>query len=263
MFQFTPMVRNLILVNVGMMFLVGVMPQLLEMLALFPFISERYRPYQHVTYMFLHSGLGHIFSNMLALVVFGPMLEKHWGAQRFLAFWLICGVGAGFLYASVRHYELNRMHQDVEAFVAAPSGVGYADFYEHNLPGAQGYTTVARAIQQHPDDQRLIESAKAQLRAMYDDSVNSPYAGMVGASGAVFAILFAFGYLFPNTELVLFPLPVPIKAKYLVFLYGALELYKGTHPVPGDNVAHFAHLGGMLFGFLLLKYWERNSTRPY
>ena len=86
---------------------------------------------------------------------------------------------------------------------------------------------------------------------------------MLGASGAVFGLLAAFGYLFPNTELMLLFPPIPIKAKYFVMIYGALELYSGLSNNPADNVAHFAHLGGMLFGYILLKYWQKNHTQFY
>ena len=97
-------------------------------------------------------------------------------------------------------------------------------------------------------------------RRAITESVNVP---TVGASGAVFGILLAFGMLFPNTELMLIFPPIPIKAKYFVIAYGAIELYLGFQQSTGDNVAHFAHLGGMLFGFILIKYWNKHSNRFY
>lgn len=256
------MVRNLLLINIGLLLLegmgaLGVVPRLL---ALYPWTSDLFQPYQHVTYMFLHAGWGHLLSNMFGLFSFGPMLEMRWGAQRFLVFWLICGVGAGILYSGIREYELTQMREDRNAFLSQPTAVGYSDYFRDYLPQARGYEELARAIQQDPGNQRYIQAATATVNEIYKGALNSP---MVGASGALFGILLAFAYLFPNTELMLLFFPFPIKAKYFVALYGLYELYAGVERNPGDNVAHFAHLGGMLFGFLLLKYWERHHSRFY
>ncbi|WP_400191983.1 rhomboid family intramembrane serine protease [Hymenobacter sp. B81] len=265
MFNLTPVVRNLLFLNLGMMLLTSaLMPGLMRWLALFPPQSELFRPFQFVTYMFLHGGLMHIFSNMFGLISFGPMLEMRWGAKRFLLFWMVCGVGAGVLYSGIRYYEIAQMDRARQEFVQDPTGVGLSDFFRDYAPLYGGYEPVAREMERNPGDQELKQSATRTVNAIYNDAVNNPRAsGMVGASGALFGILLAFAYLFPNTELMLLFLPFPIKAKYFVALYGIYELYAGIQRNPGDNVAHFAHLGGMLFGFLLLKYWEKHHSRFY
>ncbi|KAA9332301.1 rhomboid family intramembrane serine protease [Hymenobacter busanensis] len=262
MFNLTPMVRNLLFLNLGMMLLTSaVMPSLQAWLALYPVQSELFQPYQLITYMFLHSGLMHIFSNMFGLISFGPMLEQRWGEKRFLLFWMVCGVGAGLIYSGIRYYELSQMYDAVQAFRAAPSGTAFSDFFRDYAPAyADAATAVARDLQQHATDPDKVNGALSTLNAIYEQALNGP---MVGASGALFGVLLAFAYLFPNTELMLLFFPFPIKAKYFVALYGIYELYAGVERNPGDNVAHFAHLGGMLFGFLLLKYWEKRHSRFY
>lgn len=262
MLNLTPMVRNLLLLNVAMLLLeaTGVLGSVGRLLALYPWTSGLFYPFQHLTYMFMHAGVGHLFSNMFGLFSFGPLLEMRWGPQRFLAFWLICGLGAGVLYGGIRQYEIGKMQADRNAFVEHPTGVGYSDFFRDYYPQAGGYELVANALQSEPGNTRLVQGAVRTLDEIYDQANNSP---MVGASGALFGILLAFAYLFPNTELMLLFIPFPIKAKYFVAMYGLYELYAGVQRAPGDNVAHFAHLGGMLFGFLLLKYWERGRSRFY
>ncbi|RTQ44750.1 rhomboid family intramembrane serine protease [Hymenobacter gummosus] len=265
--QFTPMVRNLLFVNAAVFLLasMGALGGLTPMLALFPWTSDLFQPFQHFTYMFMHGGMGHLFSNMLALLIFGPQLENHWGGQRFLVFWLACGIGAGVLYQGVRHYETEGMRQARDRFVAQPTAVNFADFYRDHAPAyAPAVAEKVQALRERPDDAALVQNAKETVVDMYDATLNTPNgSGMVGASGAVFGVLLAFGYLFSHTPLQPFLFPFPIKAAYFVFLYGMLELYSGIHPVPNDNVAHFAHLGGMLFGFLLLKFWEQDRSRFY
>ncbi|MCC2547862.1 rhomboid family intramembrane serine protease [Hymenobacter sp. BT175] len=258
MFNLTPTVRILLFINIGVFILQSQLG--LNFLALYPFGSLKFQPWQFVTYMFMHGGIGHLLSNMFGLVSFGPLLEQRWGQQRFLTFWLVCGIGAGILYSGVRHYELNKMNDDRLAFEEAPSGVRLADFFEENMPGARGYEAVAAELDNHPENQGVVASAKETISAIFNSALNAP---MVGASGALFGLLFAFAYLFPNTELMLLFLPVPIKAKYFVFLYGAYELYAGVQRAPGDNIAHFAHLSGMLVAFILLKLWERSRGQFY
>ena len=261
MFNLTPTVRNLLFLNIIVFFLQYQFGERVTAFgSLYPVGSVYFHAWQFVTYMFLHGGLGHIFFNMFALITFGPLLEQRWGGNRFLAYWLICGVGAGALYEGVRGYELNQMNQARQEFRQSPSGGDFADFFRTYYPEGQGYESVALAMQRHPDDQGLIASANATIDTIYNQTFNSP---MLGASGAIFGLLLAFGYLFPNTELFLLFPPIPIKAKYLVIGYGLFELYSGVHRTPGDNVAHYAHLGGMLIGFIVLKFWERNSASFY
>ncbi|NVO85515.1 rhomboid family intramembrane serine protease [Hymenobacter terrestris] len=262
MFQLTPTVRNLLIANVVFFLLANTLPGGLGLLALYPVGSEFFQPWQFLTYMFMHGGIGHIFSNMFGLMVFGPLLEQRWGGQRFLIFWLVCGLGSGMLYSGLRYYEINKMRQNIEAFQQDPSDLHLQDFADEHAkqynPGA--FDAVVRQLHATPDDSGLVQGILNSMQELYNRSLNMP---MVGASGALFGVLFAFAYLFPNTTLFIFPLPVPIKAKYLVPLYGLYELYSGVNQTPGDNVAHFAHVAGLLVGFVLVMLWERNRKQFY
>ncbi|MDU0371670.1 rhomboid family intramembrane serine protease [Hymenobacter endophyticus] len=262
MFQFTPMVRNLLIANV-VVFIASKYLLNLDLLALYPIGSPMFWPWQFLTYMFMHATAdwSHIFSNMIGLIALGPLLEERWGAKRFLTFWLICGVGAGVLYNGLRTYEVHRMGQQLEAFRQEPTGVNLMNFAETNLPDlAKTYESSAVKLHDNPNDTYVINNVLGRFEALYEGSLNGP---MVGASGALFGIIIAFGMLFPNTSLMVFPLPIPIKAKYFVILYGLYEFFFGIRRLPGDNIAHFAHLGGMLVGFIVLQIWQRNRTRLY
>jgi membrane associated rhomboid family serine protease len=264
MFNLTPTVRNLLIANVLVLVIGGSLVQNLSQFgALFPFTSPYFFPWQLVTYMFLHAGWGHLIGNMFALISFGPMLEQRWGSQRFLVFWLVCGFGAGLLYNGVRGYEIHQMQQAAVEFRQSPTGGDLASFFNNYAQQYTGYENLARAMQLNPSNQELISSAIKAVDGAVVEVVSSPRDGMVGASGAVFGILFAFAYLFPNTELMLLFFPFPIKAKYFVFFYALYELYAGVHRTPGDNVAHFAHLGGLLIGFIIIKIWERGRQQFY
>jgi membrane associated rhomboid family serine protease len=264
MFNLTPTVRNLLIANVLMLVIsTSLFPQLGIIGALYPITSPYFFPWQFITYMFLHAGWGHLIGNMFALISFGPMLEQRWGGQRFLVFWLICGFGAGLLYEGVRAYEINKMQQAAVDFHHQPSGGDFADFFRNYASQYTGYETLAREMQRNPSNTEYIASANKAVDGVVEEIMTSPGGGMIGASGAVFGVLFAFAYLFPNTELFLLFFPFPIKAKYFVFFYAMFELYSGVHRTPGDNVAHFAHLGGLLIGFIVLKFWERGRQQFY
>ncbi|HEY8927742.1 MAG TPA: rhomboid family intramembrane serine protease, partial [Mucilaginibacter sp.] len=169
-------------------------------------------------------GWQHIIFNMFALFSFGPILEYSIGPKRFLNLYLICGIGAGLLQMAVQAYEV------------------------HALIG--GFTTHSATIQ------AVDPLAMQKLQAIYGYPV-------VGASGAIFGILVAFGMLYPNMELMMLFIPFPIKAKYLIIFYVGLELYLGYQQFAGDNVAHFAHIGGALFGFLLVRIWRLRGPGMY
>ncbi|MBX0292094.1 rhomboid family intramembrane serine protease [Hymenobacter sp. HSC-4F20] len=260
MFQLTPTVRNLLIANAAVFFL-SLQLRGLNFLALYPLDNPLFKPWQFLTYMFMHADMGHIFSNMLGLIALGPLLEQRWGAKRFLTYWLICGLGAGILYNGLRTYELRRMQHDTEVFRQEPTDIHLQDFVNHNIEGNEAaFDAVIHQLHETPNDQQLIQGLLTTMQATYEQSQSHP---MVGASGALFGIMLAFAFFFPNTGLMVFPLPIPIKAKYFVVLYGLYEFYFGVHRVPGDNVAHFAHLGGMLVGLVVLLFWQRNRTRLY
>jgi membrane associated rhomboid family serine protease len=255
MFNITPTVRNLLIVNVLVFLLMlnGYFP--VRQFALHDFRSDFFQPFQLFTHMFMHGGWGHLFSNMFSLFIFGPMLERYWGPGRFITFYLITGLGASLLYTGVRMYEHNQMRQAMVEYVANPSPDAFIEYVDGH--GTQPVRTEFLVnYQRNPDNEGIIEQTKRFVVEEYERVLNIP---MLGASGAVFGILMAFGLLFPNLELFLIFLPIPIKAKYFVLFYGAYELYAGFQRVPGDNVAHFAHLGGMLFAYILVRYWQRQS----
>ena len=227
--------KNLIIVNVIMwlatiVFMKTAGINLEQMLGLHYWRGSDFNPIQFFTYMFMHdsTGLAHIFFNMFSLWMFGMTLERVLGGKRFLFYYLTCGLGAAFVQEITWEITLNDM------FVT-----GFAN--------ANGLTF---------DTVRSL-MATGQIDAF----VNDFYSQMVtvGASGAVFGILLAFGMLFPNLSMYIIPFPFPIKAKWVVIGYGAIELFFGVAGVM-QGVAHFAHLGGMLFGFCLLMYW-RNSVK--
>jgi len=265
MLNLTPTVRNLLFINLAVFLAQENLRSIpiTQLGSLYVPGSPYFYVWQFFTYMFLHGSWMHIISNMFGLISFGPMLEQRWGAQRFLAFWLMCGVGAGVLYEGVRIYETHKMEVAAQEFHRLPSGGDLAEFYKTYFPDARGYEILAANLEKNPQNPDIIGVANQSIDAAVNAAKNSPQAGMLGASGALFGVLFAFAYLFPNTELMLLFFPFPIKAKYFVFLYGAYELYSGVHQAPGDNVAHFAHLGGLLIGFIILKFWENGRARFY
>ena len=192
--QTTPVVLNLIIINV-LVYIVqflfdGPEEKISRVIALFPYNTPYFKPYQLVTHMFAHGGFFHLLFNMFVLWMFGSMLERVWGPKRFLIFYLVCGLAAG-----ITHLALE------------------------NVPA-------------------------------------------VGASGAIMGLFAAFAYLFPNTEMIMFPIPVPVKAKYAIALLAAYDLFSGVNPL-GDNIAHFAHLGGLAMGFILVIYWNKTNKKTF
>jgi len=234
-----PVVKNLIIINVLLLLATFAFEQmginLYTVLGLHFPLSEKFRLHQIFTHMFMHGGLTHLFFNMFALYMFGRVLESVWGPKRFLTYYLITGIGAAILHSTVNYIEyqsvISKLGPDQ---IAQVKEVGYGIW-------SQG------------------KNFSDPLMGKMNLILNTP---TVGASGAVFGILLGFGMLFPNTQLMLLFPPIPIKAKYFVIGYGVLELYLGFSQ-PGSNVAHFAHIGGMLFGFLLIKYWNKNSKKFY
>jgi len=231
----TPVVKNLLILN-GLFFLATITFQntfridLTRYLGLHYISSENFSPFQFVSYMFMHGGMGHIFFNMFALWMFGKTLEEVWGPKRFLTYYLVTGIGAALIQMSVTFFRI----QSVEAMLSAEL---IETVYR------EGSGILHRGM-------NYSNEAMAKLNLM----INTP---TVGASGAVFGLLLAFGMMFPNALIYLY-FAIPIKAKWFVMIYGAIELYSGIANNPADNVAHFAHLGGMIFGFFLIKYWKRN-----
>ena len=231
----SPVVKNILIINIPFYVAQWTLPSFTQNLELYPITSEQFRPWQLATHFFMHStfSIGHIFFNMFALVIFGSNLERVWGPQKFLGFYISCALGASILHLSVNYFRIHNIEasltmEDLELFRTS------------------GYEAFQKGM-------NFTDPILAQLNILY----NTP---MIGASGAVFGLLAAFGYLFPNTELMLLFPPIPIKAKYLVIGYAALELYLGISNNASDNVAHFAHLGGALVGIIIVLYWRKNKN---
>lgn len=237
----SPVVKNLLLLNL-ILFVFIVTGGMNEYggyerngwLGLFYIGSPEFKPYQIVSHMFAHGGPGHLIFNMLSLVMFGSMLERIWGSKRFLIFYLITGLGAAFLHEAV--HALQVYNATGELFPYLPEG-----------------DTISRDLYQP----WMNDFNKAKV------VVTSYYTPTVGASGAIYGLLIAFAMLFPNTELMFLFFPVPVKAKYIVPFFVLLELYLGIGNFEFDNVAHFAHLGGALFGFIMVKIWQRKRSNFY
>ncbi len=263
--RITPTVRNLLIVNFGI-YLIGMLFKLdiNSFFGLRDLHSEYFRPYQFFTYMFLHSttSFTHILFNMFALFIFGPLLEQFWGPKRFLIFYIVTGMGAGILYSGVKYFETNNFENAIVKYNEEPSPGKFK-----TLVTKKANLDIKRIPQlndfiydyaDNPDNEMYISESKQFLRTIYNQQKNS---NMVGASGAVFALLFAFGFLFPNTVLMLIIPPIPIKAKYLVGIYAVIEIFAGVQRAPGDNVAHYAHISGMLVAFILLKIWQGDRKK--
>lgn len=202
MFRITPIVKHFIIINV-IMFVLTLLAEnfMLEKFALFYFNSPFFKPYQLISYIFMHGGFMHILFNMYSLYIFGSVLESVWGGKKFFIYYMVTGIGAALFHLFITYLR-------IESGVLDP-------YLASIIP-------------------------------------------MVGASGAIYGLLLAYGVLFPNNVLTLFFPPVSLKAKYMVFVFGGLEFLLGFGG-SGDGVAHFAHLGGMLFGFVILMIWKRGN----
>ena len=275
-FNILPLVvKNLLIIN-GLLFLSTLAMEtqfgidLGNILGLHFPLSNDFRPYQLITYMFMHGSFMHLFFNMFALWMFGNTLENYWGPKRFLTYYLITGIGAAFCHYAIVYIEMKPALDYIENYIANPSLQEFQNFIDpaqlkmNSQEAVNHYNDlIPRAFSQAIASNNLKEALliSVDYRQIYKaDLLNAPV--VLGASGSVFGILLAFGMLFPNTLLYIY-FAIPIKAKWFVILYGAAELYSGLANNSGDNVAHFAHLGGMLFGFFLIKYWQKNSNKIY
>jgi rhomboid family protein len=218
----TPVTKNLLIINLICFLPYIVLSEnnyqglVVDNLGLFYFNSPHFRVWQILTYMFLHGGWQHIIFNMFALFSFGPILEYAIGPKRFFNLYFICGIGAALFQMLVQAIEIHSM---------------------------TGSFTVGSGMQ-------IIDPGTySKLAAIYAVPT-------VGASGAIYGLLVAFGMLYPDLELMILFIPIPVKAKYIIPFFILLELFLGFGQFGGDNVAHFAHLGGALLGFILVKIWR-------
>lgn len=213
-----PVVKNLLIIN--FVFFLATIAfdyvwhiDLAQYLGLHYIGASDFRPYQFVTYMFMHGNFAHIFFNMFALWMFGNSIENAWGPKRFLIFYMVCGIGAGLTQELVQYIQLRDLVENYQ----------YVKLNGQSIP-VDAYLNMLTTV---------------------------------GASGAVYGILLAFGMMWPDSRIYIY-FAIPIKAKWFVIIYGLLELFSGFSSV--DNVAHFAHVGGMLWGFLLILYWRHKDN---
>ncbi len=232
-----PVVKNIILLNILLLLANWASKSvfgydLTTILGLYFPKSDNFRPYQILTHMFMHGNFLHLFFNMYALFMFGGILENVWGPKRFFIYYMVCGLGAAFVHETVIMFQYNKL-----------MGIIGPDQLQMVLNDGQSYFNEGKVF-----TNEIMKNLQMLL--------NVP---TVGASGAIFGVLLAFGVLFPNTQLMIIFPPVPIKAKYFVFGYGIIELVLAVTQ-PGSNIAHAAHVGGMIFGYILIRYW-RNTTK--
>jgi membrane associated rhomboid family serine protease len=253
-----PVVKNLLIINV-ILYLATIVVQakfnydLTGILGLFYFASPHFQPFQLITYMFMHGSFMHIFSNMFALWMFGAAIENYWGSKRFAYFYFLTGIGAAGFQFLINYYHFHGLEHAIIAYKNAASPESFTYLVVKHFPEYQLQLNDFITAWSHTrnDTSFAMESFRF-VDQQYLMLLNIP---TVGASGAIFGLLLAFGMLFPNSMIYLYFF-VPIKAKYFVILYGVFELYSGISSQPGDNIAHFAHLGGMIIGFVLIKFWQ-------
>jgi membrane associated rhomboid family serine protease len=268
-----PVVKNLLIIN-GLFFLATIVLDssfyinLTKILGLHFVAASDFKPYQFVTYMFMHGGMWHIFFNMFALWMFGNTLENVWGPGRFLTYYFVTGIGAGIVYTIWIYFQMAPVLNGINQFLNTRDMAVLVEFISsHTFRLNESSGPIWQEFHQFQNNYRTLLHNPSSVEAMQGSlnflaSYKEFYMNqsvVVGASGAVFGILLAFGMMFPNQIIYLY-FAIPIKAKYFVIIFGAFELFEGVMNRPGNNIAHFAHLGGMLFGYLLIIYWRKKGV---
>ena len=234
----TDTVKQLLILNI--LFFIGAqfVPQATDLLALHYFESDKFQLWQPISHMFMHGDLMHIFFNMFALVSFGSALEHFWGPKKFLFFYFTCGIGAALIHSGINYYYF---HDGLNTLVLN----GFKENEILNLI----------------NEGKFMTSWQAVLSPNTFENMISALTPTVGASGAIYGLLVAFAFMFPNAELALLFIPLPIKAKYFVPGIVLLDLFSGVtgYSIFGGGIAHFAHVGGALFGFIMMWYWKKNQ----
>lgn len=234
----TDTVKQLLILNI--LFFIGAqfVPQATDLLALHYFESDKFKLWQPISHMFMHGSLMHIFFNMFALVSFGSALEHFWGPKKFLFFYFTCGIGAALIHSGINYYHF---HDGLDTLVLN----GFKE------------TEILNLI----NEGKFMTSWQAVLAPDTFENMIGALTPTVGASGAIYGLLVAFAFMFPNAELALLFIPVPIKAKYFVPGIVLLDLFSGVtgYSIFGGGIAHFAHVGGALFGFIMMWYWKKNQ----
>ena len=234
----TDTVKQLLILNI--LFFIGAqfVPQATDLLALQYFESDKFKLWQPISHMFMHGDLMHIFFNMFALVSFGSALEHFWGPKKFLFFYFSCGIGATLIHSGINYYHF---HEGLNTLISN----GFKE------------TEILNLIYEG----KFMTSWQAVLSPNTFENMIGALTPTVGASGAIYGLLVAFAFMFPNAELALLFIPVPIKAKYFVPGIVLLDLFSGVtgYSIFGGGIAHFAHVGGALIGFIMMWYWKKNQ----
>lgn len=263
-FKLLPIVvKNILIINFLLFLGTNVLYNQFEIdltkyLGLYYYKSINFSLFQIITHMFMHGNFLHLFSNMFAFWMFGTVLENYMGSKKFLKFFFFSGLGAVIIHMFILWLKFSKIEKDINDFNNSPSPEKFASIVSKHIPYM--FPQVIPFINSWNNSfsfekDYYIKEATKVLNEFYERNINIP---TVGASGAVFGILAAFGFLFPNSYIYLYFF-IPIKAKYFVILYGLFELYSGVINQPGDNIAHFAHLGGMFFGYIFIKFFLRRK----
>ena len=227
--------------------------------------SNLFRPWQLITHMFLHGDFGHILGNMFALWMFGSILENLWGAKRFLTFYLVCGLGAAFIHLLFLSYEFIPLTNSYEAIFRLhdSGGAGFNNamiqFIEKYNIRFEQHEQVINQLKFYPQDEAASSAMFNSITNYYQHNLNT---ATLGASGAVFGVLAAFVYLFPNTYIYVYFL-IPVKAKWIGLLYFTYELVFAVRNTAGDNVARWAHVGGAIVGLLIVLTWNKTKKKTF
>ncbi len=263
MMNITPVVKQLLIINI--LFFIGsyFVPIAYDFFALYYPESDKFKGWQLITHMFMHApfpNIAHILFNMFALYSFGSALEHFWGGKKFLFFYISCGLGAALLHTGVNYYEIHSLLSDVASLKLSASetnlllNADYSSLFDEKgqMIAGEINTLLER-----------VQCTQQQFNTIVEASMISK-GTVVGASGAIYGLLAAFAFMFPNAELALLFIPVPIKAKYFVPGLLAIDLFlgfKGGSIFGGGStgIAHFAHVGGAITGFIMMWYWKKNQ----
>lgn len=241
--KLTEGIKHLIILNI----IVFIAPQLINLdltniLALHFPKNQNFSFWQYITHIFMHGSFAHILFNMYGLWAFGTPLEQMWGRNKFLFFYFSAGIGAGLIYSLVNYYQFNSFYETLIQNGLTPNNI-------YKILNTGDYTKYAE----------IITLSREDLNEFYS-LFHTP---AVGASGAVYGILVAFGMYFKDAKLALIFFPVPIAAKYFIPLILLGDLFFGVTKYSVGNIAHFAHIGGAIIGFILAYYWKINQFKPW
>jgi membrane associated rhomboid family serine protease len=256
----TPVVKQLLIINVLVFILSQVMPQNYLTLSEYYFENGNFRFWQPFTHLFMHAemesetGIMHILFNMFALVSFGSALEHYWGGTKFLVFYIACGLGASLFNMGIQYYEIHHGIEVITNGVFTNADISQL-FKTDIIDGDKVY--LRPMVEAHPEIFNKIQDPNFDGQAFLE-TISKGYSRGVGASGAIFGLMVAFAFMFPNVEFMMMFIPIPIKAKYYVLIIVGLGLFSGIFSA-GGNVGHFAHVGGALTGFILMILWRKNK----